>query len=159
MTCGLERMPTALVEQTRPGGGIVFPWSPAPHAGYKIRLDVLGDGLAVGRIHGSAGYMMMRSQRRNATWHAHHTTGSTTYDIGPGARAKGSRSKYSGQGTRPRRQSSRVSILLASTGYPAARFACTNTAGIRFCASAYATAVSHSATAVLESASEAGRSV
>jgi protein-L-isoaspartate(D-aspartate) O-methyltransferase len=73
VTCAVERVPAALIEQTRPGGLIVLPWSPAPHTGYMIRLDVLGDGRAVGRIIGSAGYMMMRSQRRDATWRAHHS--------------------------------------------------------------------------------------
>lgn len=72
VTCAVEQVPQPWIEQTRPGGLIVLPWSPAPHAGYMMRLDVLGDGRAIGRFVGSAGYMMMRSQRRNVPWHAHH---------------------------------------------------------------------------------------
>ena len=73
VTCAVEHLPQAWIEQTRPGGLIVLPWSPAPHAGYMVRLDVLGGGLAVGRLVGPAGYMMMRSQRRDVPWHAHHS--------------------------------------------------------------------------------------
>lgn len=67
VTCGVRDIPFAWVEQTRPGGSIVLPWMP-PHGqwGHQVRLDVLDDGSAVGRIVGSCRYMMMRAQRRDA---------------------------------------------------------------------------------------------
>ncbi|WP_131741371.1 methyltransferase domain-containing protein [Actinomadura roseirufa] len=63
VTCGVTTVPYAWVEQTRPGGVIVFPWMPEYAGGHKVRLTVTGDGRAVGGFHGSASYMMMRSQR------------------------------------------------------------------------------------------------
>ncbi len=72
VTCAVRRIPHRWVDQTRPGGVIVLPWSPGPSGGYRVRLDVLGDGTAVGRFAGPATYMMMRSQRQNTRWEAHH---------------------------------------------------------------------------------------
>jgi protein-L-isoaspartate(D-aspartate) O-methyltransferase len=66
VTCGVARIPYAWVEQTRPGGVIVAPYQPGYGYGHKVRLDVIGDGTAVGRFRGPAGYMMMRSQRPRA---------------------------------------------------------------------------------------------
>ncbi|GAA1542983.1 methyltransferase domain-containing protein [Actinomadura kijaniata] len=63
VTCGVERVPRAWLEQTRPGGVIVMPWSPAWGMGHVARLTV-ADGTAVGRLTGPAGFMMLRSQRR-----------------------------------------------------------------------------------------------
>ncbi|MEU4578912.1 rRNA adenine N-6-methyltransferase family protein [Nonomuraea sp. NPDC023979] len=66
VTCGVRDIPYAWVEQTRPGGVIVLPWMPMPGQwGYQLRLDVLDDGSAVGRVHGSCGFMMLRSQRHS----------------------------------------------------------------------------------------------
>ncbi|WP_052422287.1 methyltransferase domain-containing protein [Nonomuraea candida] len=67
VTCGVREVPYAWIEQTRPGGRIVLPYMPAPTAeqgGLQLALTVLDDGTAIGRFHGRAGYMMLRSQRR-----------------------------------------------------------------------------------------------
>lgn len=72
-TCAVHRVPKAWIEQTRPGGVIVLPWSPATSSGYRLRLEVLGDGTAIGRFHGPAGYMSLRSQRRIMRWNSHHS--------------------------------------------------------------------------------------
>ena len=61
-TFGVRHVPWAWVEQTRPGGVIVTPWSPGWAFGHLLRLTV-GRERAVGRFVGSAGYMMMRAQR------------------------------------------------------------------------------------------------
>ena len=71
-TCAVGRVPHTWVNQTRPGGVIALPWSPDPAHGYRLRLDVLADGMAVGRFAGPAVYMMLRSQRQPARWTAHH---------------------------------------------------------------------------------------
>ncbi|QFG23613.1 methyltransferase domain-containing protein [Actinomadura sp. WMMB 499] len=62
-TCAVAEIPYAWVEQTRPGGVIVAPYSAGFGCGAILRLDVLGDGTAVGRFAGSADYMVLRSQR------------------------------------------------------------------------------------------------
>lgn len=63
VTCAVSSVPYAWIEQTRPGGVIVLPYSPGFGYGTVLRLDVLSDGSAVGRFHGSADYMLLRSQR------------------------------------------------------------------------------------------------
>lgn len=62
-TCAVSRIPYAWIQQTRPGGVIVTPFSPGFGFGVALRLDVLRDGRAMGRFTGSADYMLMRSQR------------------------------------------------------------------------------------------------
>ncbi|MGH3342695.1 MAG: methyltransferase domain-containing protein [Carbonactinosporaceae bacterium] len=62
-TCAVASVPYAWVHQTRPGGVIVVPFSPGFGYGHLIRLDVLGDGTAVGRFLGAAGFIVLRSQR------------------------------------------------------------------------------------------------
>lgn len=62
-TCAVSRIPRAWIEQTRPGGVIVCPYSPGFGYGQILRLDVLPDGVATGRFTGSADYMLLRSQR------------------------------------------------------------------------------------------------
>lgn len=64
-------MPLAWIEQTRPGGRIVLPWMPGNPVGYQVRLDVLGDGTAIGRLHRPANYMLLRSQRKERIWNPH----------------------------------------------------------------------------------------
>jgi protein-L-isoaspartate(D-aspartate) O-methyltransferase len=59
----VSSVPYPWVEQCRPGGQIVFPYTPGFGYGHKVRLDVAGDGTAVGRFVGPAGYMMMRAHR------------------------------------------------------------------------------------------------
>ncbi|WP_347256640.1 methyltransferase domain-containing protein [Actinomadura sp. RB99] len=63
VTCGVTVLPPSWIEQTRPGGVLLFPWMPSFGDGHKARLTVTGDGRAVGGFHGSADYMMLRSQR------------------------------------------------------------------------------------------------
>ncbi|WP_242895362.1 methyltransferase domain-containing protein [Actinomadura litoris] len=63
VTCGVREVPYAWVEQTRPGGRIVFPWVPGFAFGHQTRLAVTSGGRAIGRFAGNAGYMMLRSQR------------------------------------------------------------------------------------------------
>lgn len=63
VTCGVTSVPYAWVEQTRPGGVIVVPWMAESGAKVKVRLTAVGGGRAVGRIHGGASYMLLRSQR------------------------------------------------------------------------------------------------
>lgn len=63
-TCGVTDVPWAWVEQSRPGGMIVFPWMPrGPGGGHLVRLTVTAEG-AVGRVYGDGSYMLLRSQRR-----------------------------------------------------------------------------------------------
>ncbi|MFC9974986.1 methyltransferase domain-containing protein [Spirillospora sp. NPDC127200] len=62
-TCGVERVPYAWVEQSRPGAVMVLPWSPAWGPGHVARFTVAEDK-AVGRLLGPCGFMMLRSQRR-----------------------------------------------------------------------------------------------
>ncbi|MGH8968271.1 MAG: methyltransferase domain-containing protein, partial [Actinomycetes bacterium] len=70
-TCAVTRVPFAWVEQARPGGVIVVPWQPSIGSGWKARLVVDGTQ-AVGRFHGTAGYMMLREQRTVGRWNPHH---------------------------------------------------------------------------------------
>jgi protein-L-isoaspartate O-methyltransferase len=64
VTCGIRYIPHAWIQQVRPGGTIVAPFVPFPNAGgHQLRLDVLGDGTAVGSFLGGGGFMMARSQR------------------------------------------------------------------------------------------------
>lgn len=72
-TCAVRRIPYPWIQQARPGGVIVLPWSPDPAHGYRVRLDVHDDGTATGRFYGPATYMMLRSQRQQGRWHAHHS--------------------------------------------------------------------------------------
>lgn len=62
VTVGVRDIPYAWVEQTRTGGRIVLPWIPNPVMGFSLELRVDGDR-AVGRLHGEAGYMPLRSER------------------------------------------------------------------------------------------------
>lgn len=41
----------------------MLPYTPGYGYGHRVRLEVVGDGTAVGRFVGAAGYMMMRSHR------------------------------------------------------------------------------------------------
>lgn len=72
VTCAVERVPHAWIEQVRPGGVIVLPWSCGLPRGRRMRLTVRGDGTAIGRFAGPATFTMLRSQRREMVWNAHH---------------------------------------------------------------------------------------
>jgi protein-L-isoaspartate(D-aspartate) O-methyltransferase len=63
VTCGIRRVPYAWIEQARPGGVIVAPFSPGVGDEFVLHLRVRPDGTAVGRFPGFAFYMKMRSQR------------------------------------------------------------------------------------------------
>ncbi|MCP2336716.1 protein-L-isoaspartate(D-aspartate) O-methyltransferase [Actinomadura rupiterrae] len=63
VTVGVRDVPHAWVEQTRPGGLVVFPWMPGWEPGHCVRLTVGEGGTAVGRFHGGCGFVMLRSQR------------------------------------------------------------------------------------------------
>ncbi|MGI5232848.1 methyltransferase domain-containing protein [Actinoallomurus sp. CA-142502] len=71
-TCGVAEIPYAWVEQTRQGGVIAAPWQPGRGDGFKVRLTRSG-GAAFGRFHGRCSYMMLRGDRAEARWKAHHT--------------------------------------------------------------------------------------
>ncbi|MFK0289824.1 methyltransferase domain-containing protein [Streptomyces sp. NPDC090442] len=63
VTCSLNHVPEALLEQTRPGGTILTPWS-RPWCNYGLlHLTVRDDGSAQGRFHPYADFMPARGQR------------------------------------------------------------------------------------------------
>ena len=67
VTCGVVDIPYTWVEQTRPGGIIVVPWSPSiGTTNLRTRLTVTGDA-AIGRFHGDCAFMKLRSQRETFT--------------------------------------------------------------------------------------------
>ncbi|MEV0620314.1 protein-L-isoaspartate(D-aspartate) O-methyltransferase [Nonomuraea sp. NPDC050404] len=81
VTAGVSHIPMAWIEQTRPGGVIVLPWHAGGLLGHRLRLTVVDGTTAFGRFHGTASYMMLREQRYNSRWSAHHheeATHSTT---------------------------------------------------------------------------------
>ncbi|MBX6769851.1 MAG: protein-L-isoaspartate(D-aspartate) O-methyltransferase, partial [Actinomadura rubrobrunea] len=63
VTCGVATVPYAWVEQTRPGGVIVAPWTPGRTTGHMVRLTVTADGAASGPIGDRCAFMLMRDQR------------------------------------------------------------------------------------------------
>ncbi|MFC5754312.1 methyltransferase domain-containing protein [Actinomadura rugatobispora] len=81
-TCAVSCVPYEWIEQTRPGGTVVTPYSPGFGYSHELRLVVKPDGTAVGRFPGFASYMLLRSQRRGAAngreWAEHDITRSTT---------------------------------------------------------------------------------
>jgi protein-L-isoaspartate(D-aspartate) O-methyltransferase len=72
VTCAVAAIPHAWVEQTVHGGVIVAPWQPSRGDGFRVRLTRSGRA-AYGRFHGRCSYMMLRSDRADVTWRAHHT--------------------------------------------------------------------------------------
>ncbi|MFD9863452.1 methyltransferase domain-containing protein [Streptomyces alboflavus] len=77
-TCAVERVPSAWVRDTRPGGVIVVPWRPTYGHGLLARLVVTSTGQAIGRFERTASFMMLRSQQRAIGWTPHDTEGATT---------------------------------------------------------------------------------
>ncbi|WP_329251871.1 methyltransferase domain-containing protein [Actinoallomurus sp. NBC_01490] len=71
-TCGVAEIPYAWVEQTRQGGVIAAPWQPGRADGFKVRLTKSG-GAAFGKFGGRCSYMLLRSERAEVMWRAHHT--------------------------------------------------------------------------------------
>ncbi len=66
-TCGVRRVPYAWVEQTAPGGVVLFPletqWCPG---GYLVRMEVDANGHGVGRFRQGVEFMTLRAQRAPA---------------------------------------------------------------------------------------------
>ncbi|GLZ11881.1 hypothetical protein Acsp04_21160 [Actinomadura sp. NBRC 104425] len=62
-TASVQRVPTAWIEQTRPGGIILTPWGNAYHNDALLRLTVHEDGTASGPFTGRAPFMWMRDAR------------------------------------------------------------------------------------------------
>lgn len=63
-TCAVRHIPYAWVEQTRPGGLIVAPLAGSLTSFGLVRLEVAGDGTAVGRmLPRPAGFMWLRAHR------------------------------------------------------------------------------------------------
>lgn len=62
-TAAVHKVPYAWVEQTRPGGLILTPWTTDYHNGALLRLIVGEDGAARGRFIGNAAFMRIHSQR------------------------------------------------------------------------------------------------
>ncbi|WP_371652516.1 MULTISPECIES: methyltransferase domain-containing protein [unclassified Streptomyces] len=71
-TCAVERVPYAWVRDTRPGGVIVAPWTPAYGHGLLARLVVTSEDQAIGRFPTTASFMLLRSQQQSAVWSPHH---------------------------------------------------------------------------------------
>ncbi|WBB58064.1 methyltransferase domain-containing protein [Streptomyces sp. WMMC500] len=62
-TCSVSRIPSAWIEQTRPGGVIVAPWGPTYGGEAVARLTVADDVTASGHFVGSSAFMRLRAQR------------------------------------------------------------------------------------------------
>lgn len=62
-TAAVATVPYPWVRQTRPGGLIVTPWGNAFFNGSLLRIEVAGDGAAIGRIVDEATFMHLRNQR------------------------------------------------------------------------------------------------
>ncbi|MBE1532462.1 methyltransferase domain-containing protein [Actinomadura algeriensis] len=62
-TVAVDRVPYAWVEQTRPGGRVVVPWTTDLHNGALVSFVVGRDGTMQGRIMGNVAFMRLRSQR------------------------------------------------------------------------------------------------
>lgn len=75
-TCGVAEIPYAWVEQTRHGGVIAAPWQPGRGDGFQVRLTRSG-GAAFGRFYGRCSYMMLRDDRADVRWEAHHADQAT----------------------------------------------------------------------------------
>lgn len=71
VTVGVRDIPYEWLRQLRPGGRIVLPWM-TRLSGFKVRLTAVGEARAVGTFHGSAGYMVLRSQQPASGWAIHH---------------------------------------------------------------------------------------
>ncbi|GAA3764624.1 methyltransferase domain-containing protein [Salinactinospora qingdaonensis] len=71
-TVAAKHVPGAWIAQTRPGGVIVTPWGSDFGGHWLLRLTATGDGLAHGRIIGSAAFIWLRGQRSyRGTWSDH----------------------------------------------------------------------------------------
>ncbi|OLT36323.1 hypothetical protein BJF79_06715 [Actinomadura sp. CNU-125] len=62
-TVAVDRVPYAWVEQTRPGGRVLVPWTTDFHNGALVSFVVARDGTMQGRIVGNVAFMRLRSQR------------------------------------------------------------------------------------------------
>jgi protein-L-isoaspartate(D-aspartate) O-methyltransferase len=64
VTCGVRKIPYVWVSQTRPSGLIVVPFGDGGQ--FQLVLRVTRSGDAIGRVRGTGGFMMLRSQRGTA---------------------------------------------------------------------------------------------
>ncbi|MBP0459764.1 methyltransferase domain-containing protein [Streptomyces montanisoli] len=62
-TCAVRRVPYAWIEQLRPCGRLVLPLHREFWSGAVVRLVRRPDGMAEGRFHGGASYVLLRAQR------------------------------------------------------------------------------------------------
>ncbi|MDA2814266.1 hypothetical protein O4J56_26695 [Nocardiopsis sp. RSe5-2] len=64
-TVAVREIPSAWIEQTRPGGRIVTPWAPGPGfaSSSLLRMVVGANGEAHGRLVGDAAFMVLRDHR------------------------------------------------------------------------------------------------
>lgn len=78
VTVAVRAISGSWVAQTRPGGVIVAPWQPGYDFGWIVALTATGTGAAHGRFHGRSGYMMLRDQRAEMRFRAHHEDDAAT---------------------------------------------------------------------------------
>ncbi|MEU4350156.1 protein-L-isoaspartate(D-aspartate) O-methyltransferase [Streptomyces sp. NPDC023838] len=74
-TCSVGAVPSAWVEQTRPGGLVVTPWGTEYGGEAVARLVVGDDGTASGRFTRSSAFMRLRQQRAARPPHAAYLNG------------------------------------------------------------------------------------
>lgn len=59
-----EIVPSAWLDQLRPGGRLVSPWGTDWSNGVMLSLDLAHNGVASGRFSGDLAFMRLRGQRR-----------------------------------------------------------------------------------------------
>jgi protein-L-isoaspartate(D-aspartate) O-methyltransferase len=67
-TAAIGHVPSAWVEQTRPGGRVVTPWGTPYLNGALLSLTVGDDATATGRLVDNVAFMWLRDQRLPLTW-------------------------------------------------------------------------------------------
>jgi len=67
-TAAVQRVPSAWVAQTRPGGRVLTPWGTAYLNGALLSLTVGEEGTATGRLVDNVAFMWLRQQRIPLTW-------------------------------------------------------------------------------------------
>lgn len=67
-TAAVHEIPYAWVEQTRPGGLIVAPFTPTLSGGGRLAVLRVTDGAATGHLADTAAFMFLRQQRPEPVW-------------------------------------------------------------------------------------------